>query len=172
MYFGHCTRKAAIVQVLPKLCPLQQGRPGSVEQNLQSQKSSCGWPGEDWLGLLQSLILRTNQGKPHTACAGSSSCCSAQPQWARNTLPCTALLRAFLAFFRTQLISTFLAVQLQPWREKLQVHKFWVPRKSLEPFQRSVLLTLLNILLKTMARTLSPLKNKQINKKSNPKKQT
>lgn len=56
-------------------------------------------------------FLRANQGKPCTACAALLN-----HRAARNTLPCTALLRAF---FRTQLlISAFLAVQLQPGREK------------------------------------------------------
>lgn len=61
-------------------------------------------------------FLRASQGKLCTTYADRAvPAVLLEHSAARNTLPCTALLRAFLGFLRTQLsISTLLAVHLQP----------------------------------------------------------
>lgn len=155
---------AVIVQVLPKLCHFSKADQVLQSTNCKARRAQVADQVKTYPVCLSLLsFLRANQGKPCTTCADSSSCPCAQPQHSQSTLPCPALLTAFLGFFRTQLlISTVLPLQLQPGRENQQIHKFWVPRQSLEPFQRSVFLTLLNTFLKLWpGHYLSPLKNKQ-----------
>lgn len=73
LYFGHCTKKAMVLQAFPKFCPLQQGRLATVEYNLGRQKSTkwlTRWRLADFASVCHSLLW-ASQGKLCMTCADS-----------------------------------------------------------------------------------------------------